>query len=148
MKSIFNTGVSQELEARINILKNTNRAQWGKMDAFQMLKHCTMCEDMMLGNMNIKRVFMGRLLGKLILKKILKDDSPFGKNSPTSPILETLKEKGDIEEQKKEWLNRIQQYDNFNNLNFVHPFFGSMTKEQIGIFVYKHADHHLRQFGV
>lgn len=101
----------------------------------------------MLGNLKIKRVFIGRLLGPMILKKVLKDDRPFGKNSPTSPILKTIGETGDIEQQKKEWINRIEQYASYNTPTFVHPFFGPMTKEQVGFFAYKHTDHHLRQFG-
>jgi len=28
----------------------------------------------------------------------------------------------------------------------MHPFFGKMTKEQVGYLAYKHTDHHLWQF--
>lgn len=148
MKSIFDTNVYTELETRINALNENYTAQWGKMNAYQMVKHCSLCEDMMQGRIQIKRVFMGRLFGKLILNKIIKDEKPFGKNSPTGPILITLNQSGDIETQKQEWIAKIKDYENFSNHNFVHPFFGAMTKEQIGIFAYKHTDHHLRQFGV
>jgi hypothetical protein len=117
------------------------------MNIFQMLKHCTLSEEMMQGKIKIKRVFIGRLIGPMILKKVLKDDKPFGKNSPTSSLIKTTKESGDTETQKKEWINRIEQYANYTNPEFIHPFFGPMTKEQIGLFAYKHADHHLRQFG-
>lgn len=81
------------------------------------------------------------------MNKILKDDKPFGKNSPTGPVLITLNQSGDIEIQKQEWIEKLKQYQHLTNLGFVHPFFGAMTKEQIGIFTYKHIDHHLRQFG-
>lgn len=147
MKSVFETSVREELIKRINSLSPQNNAQWGKMNVYQMVRHCTLSEDMMLEKMKIKRVLIGRLIGGLILKKVLKDDSPFGKNSPTSPLLKTTHESGDMEEQKKEWIKRIEQYASHTNSNFVHPFFGPMTKEQIGFFAYKHADHHLRQFG-
>jgi hypothetical protein len=102
---------------------------------------------MFLGKIIIKRVFIGRLLGKMVLKKVLNDDRPFGKNSPTSPVLKTIDENGNVEQQKGEWINRIEQYANYNNPNFVHPFFGPMSKEQIGYFTNKLADHHSRQFG-
>lgn len=91
---------------------------------------------------------MGRLIGPGLLKKILKDEAPFGKNSPTSPVLKTNGDKGDLEQQKKELVERLARYTDFKNEGFVHPFFGPMTKEQIGKFAYKHTDHHLRQFGV
>jgi len=147
MNSVFETSTREELIKRINSLNDNNKAQWGKMNAFQMAKHCTQCDDMFLGKTKIKRVFIGRLIGKMILKKTLKDASPFGKNSPTAPVLVTTNDSGDIELQKKEWINRVEQYANYNNPDFVHPFFGAMKKDQVGYFVYKHADHHLRQFG-
>jgi hypothetical protein len=53
---------------------------------------------------------------------------------------------GDVDAQKKKWMERMAAYQNFSNPGFIHDFFGRMTKEEIGIFVYKHADHHLRQF--
>ncbi|HLW39010.1 MAG TPA: hypothetical protein VKX31_01370 [Brumimicrobium sp.] len=42
----------------------------------------------------------------------------------------------------------IKEYESYQNPNFVHDFFGEMTNEEIGILIYKHCDHHLRQFGV
>lgn len=148
MKSIFDTTAKQELVTRINSLTNNHKAQWGKMNAFQMVKHCIIADEMMQGKIKLKRVFIGRLIGKMVLKKSLEEGRPFGKNSPTAPILETLNASGDIETEKQKWLHSIHQYANFNNHDFVHPFFGRMTKDQIGPFVYKHIDHHLSQFGV
>ena len=147
MKSVYDTTTREEIIKRIHSLSQQHSAKWGKMNAFQMLKHCTLCEEMMQGKMKIKRVLIGRLIGKMILKKALKDENPFGKNSPTSPLLKTTGAHGDIEQQKKEWINRIEEYAGYHSPGFIHPFFGPMTKEQIGFFAYKHADHHLRQFG-
>lgn len=73
---------------------------------------------------------------------------PFGKSSPTAPLLKTTSESGDIEAQKKEWIRKLEKYNEFNDSGFVHPFFGKMTRDEIGRFVYKHNDHHLRQFGL
>ena len=147
MKTVFDPSVKSELIARINSLQPGSLAAWGKMNAYQMVKHCTLCEDMLHGDLKIKRVFIGRLIGPMLLKKVLKDDKAFGRNSPTAPVLNTTSDAGDIEQQKKEWISRLEKYSDFNH-GFIHPFFGPMTKEQIGMFAYKHADHHLRQFGV
>ncbi|WP_158637442.1 hypothetical protein [Lacibacter cauensis] len=49
---------------------------------------------------------------------------------------------------KNEWTRKIEQLEGFNNNNFVHSFFGPLTKEQIGMFTYKHANHQLRHFEV
>lgn len=147
MKSAFDTAARAELATRINALQPDANAQWGRMNVYQMLKHCTLCEDMLQGKIKIKRVLIGRLIGGMLLKKVLKDDAPFGKNSPTSPLLKTTDANGDIEAQKKEWISRLEEYAKYDDPGFVHPFFGPMTKEQVGLFAYKHADHHLRQFG-
>jgi len=147
MKSVFDVPVREELINRISAIGPKNNALWGKMNLSQMLRHCSRCEDMFQGKIRLQRVFIGRLIGKMVLKKVLKDDKPFGKNSPTSPVLKISAGSGDMEQEKKEWINRVRQYADYNNTDFVHPFFGPMTKEQIGFFAYKHADHHLRQFG-
>jgi hypothetical protein len=148
MKTIFDAATQDEILSRINKLTVNHEPLWGKMNAYQMAKHCTLCDDMMLGNIKIKRVFIGRLIGRMILKKALQADKPFGKNSPTAPILITTADYGDLEEQKKEWIQHIKQYNHFDNPTFVHPFFGKMSKDEIGVFTYKHTDHHLRQFGL
>lgn len=103
---------------------------------------------MYFGSLPIKRAWIGRLFGKMVLKQVLKDEKPFKKNSPTSPQLTTGPESGDMDQLKKEWIAGLERYANYNNDSFVHPFFGPLTKEQVGYLAYKHADHHLRQFGV
>ena len=52
----------------------------------------------------------------------------------------------DLAEEKKKWLKLLDGYEHFSNEGFIHPFFGTMTKEDTGLIVYKHIDHHLRQF--
>jgi hypothetical protein len=76
----------------------------------------------------------------------LKDEAPIGKNAPTSPFFKISETKGNIEAEKTKWIALIEEYAHFSNHDFEHWFFGKMTKEQVGHFVYKHTDHHLRQF--
>ena len=145
MQTIFNTTTREELINRINSLNTNSKAQWGKMDVYQMLKHCTLWEEMIQSKKNHKRMFMGRVFGKMALKSVLKDEAPLRHSTPTIPEL-VITTKGDVELQKAEWIARIKQYEHFSNPNFEHVFFGKMTEEQIGQMVYKHIDHHLRQF--
>lgn len=83
----------------------------------------------------------------MALKNVLKDDSPLGRNSPTIPEFKIKDQNGDVASEKAKWIALIEAYAHFSNSNFIHSFFGPMSKEQIGYFVYKHIDHHLRQFG-
>jgi hypothetical protein len=148
MKSVLDIAIRKELQERITTLTSQHTPRWGKMNVHQMIEHCSRCEDMYHGKLSIKRAFLGRLLGTMMKKRILKNDMLFGRNAPTGRQLIISEMEGDIELQKKNWLKKIEQYSVYNNDNFVHPFFGPMTKEEAGVFVYKHIDHHLRQFGV
>ena len=66
MKSIFNIETENEIIERIKTLTPENKALWGKMNVYQMVKHCTLCEDMYLGKLKIKRVFIGKLIGRMV----------------------------------------------------------------------------------
>jgi uncharacterized protein DUF1569 len=144
MKSIFDKATRDELIARINSLNEKSTAQWGKMNVSQMLKHCTKWDEMALGKKKYKQSFIGKLFGKRALKDMMKD-TPMKKNLPTVPSFK-VKETADVEEEKMKWIKLMDGYNQFSNDNFIHPFFGAMTKEDIGFMAYKHADHHLRQF--
>jgi Protein of unknown function (DUF1569) len=145
MKSIFDEGASAELIRRIDMLNENSHALWGKMTVYQMLKHCTLWEEMMAGDRKFKRMFLGRLFGKVILKKILKNERPMMKNARTVPGF-SITGQGDSEMEKRKWIAMVGKHSVFSNPGFIHPFFGKMTKEQIGYLSYKHTDHHLRQF--
>ncbi|MFT3945797.1 MAG: DUF1569 domain-containing protein [Agriterribacter sp.] len=146
MKTIFDTKTIEELTKRANALQAGEQAQWGKMNAYQMLKHCTLSEEMFLGKKQFKRLFIGKLFGRMALNGILKNENPIKKNQPTHPDLK-ITGTGDFEAERQKWIGLLKAYSTFSNPGFVHPFFGKMTEDEIGKYVYKHTDHHLRQFG-
>ena len=145
MKSIFNQSTRVEIKNRIQSLSADNTAQWGKMNVSQMMRHCTKWDEMALGKTVYKQSFLGRLFGKMALKDIMKDE-PMKKNMPTVPSFK-VKEEVNIAEEKIKWIKLIDEYENYSANGFIHPFFGTMTREQTGYLVYKHTDHHLKQFG-
>ncbi|MGN6181621.1 MAG: DUF1569 domain-containing protein [Mucilaginibacter sp.] len=146
MKSVFDKVTRDELTTRINNLNENSPRQWGKMGVGQMLEHCVRAEESYLGKVHYKRTFLGYLFGKMALKNMLKDDSPVRRNMPTKPEFIVSEANNDIEGGKEKWITLINAYGQYTKPVFVHFFFGPMTKEQLGYFVYKHADHHLRQF--
>ncbi|MFB9841003.1 DUF1569 domain-containing protein [Mucilaginibacter ginsenosidivorans] len=145
MKTVFEKTTRNELIRRINRLNENSARQWGKMNLYQMMKHCTLWDEMIFGEKQYKQMFLGRLFGKMALKNMLKDDKPVRRNSPTVPGF-VVSGNGDYRSEKAKWINLLSAYENFSNDAFVHPFFGKMTKEQVGQLAYKHIDHHLRQF--
>ena len=145
MKTIFHTANVDELVIRIHSINPEAKAKWGKMTPYQMLKHCTLSEEMYQGKTSYKRLFIGRLFGQMSLKSILKNDAPMKQNEPTHPAFK-ITGSGDFEQERLKWIELLKGYSIFSNPDFIHPFFGNMTREQIGFYVYKHTDHHLRQF--
>ncbi|MDE3184210.1 MAG: DinB family protein [Bacteroidota bacterium] len=146
MRSILHSETREEIIKRINSLDAGCEHQWGKMTVGQMVKHCTLCEELYLGKVKLKRVFLGRIFGKMALNKLLSDDRPIRKSSPTDPFLRVVENIDDLEAQKQKWIALIKEYETANTQS-IHPFFGKMTIEQLGQLAYKHNDHHLRQFG-
>lgn len=149
MKTIFDNATREELIDRINSLTKSNTAQWGKMNVYQMTKHCTTWNNWILGNSQYvyKQEFLGKIFGKMALKSMVKSDAPMKKNMPAG-IFAIKAKNGDVEQEKKTWVEQIRQYGHYSNPDFIHDFFGKMKVDEIGIFVYKHFDHHLRQFNV
>jgi hypothetical protein len=151
MKTIFDKAMRSELINRVHSLDENSEALWGKMDVRQMLRHCTIWNDWVLGrdkfgdDFKYRQEFLGLIFGKMALKGMVKDDRPIKKNMPAGQFV--IKDKGgDVDLHKKIWIEQIAAYEHYSNPAFVHDFFGRMTVDQIGIFAFKHMDHHLRQF--
>lgn len=151
MKTVFDPVTILELLQRINSLDENSKAQWGKMNVNQMMNHFNRWNQWVLGIDNkvpYKQGLLGKFIGKMMLINNTKDDRPFAKNIPAGKDFTIRESVGDFEKQKSRWIELTEKYGSFNNPDFIHGLFGKMTKDQIGIFVYKHYDHHLRQFGV
>jgi Protein of unknown function (DUF1569) len=144
MKSVFDQEARTALINRINSLTENSTAQWGKMRVSQMMKHCSQWDEMALGKKKYKQSLLGKLVGRLALKDMMKDE-PVKKNLPTVPSFK-IKEDAGFAQEKDKWIRLMEEYKDYSGDGFIHPFFGPMTKEQTGRLVYKHADHHLRQF--
>ncbi|MBZ4188116.1 DUF1569 domain-containing protein [Niabella beijingensis] len=151
MKTLFDKTVRDELLNRIQSLEADSKARWGKMDVVQMARHCNKWNSWVLGkggynNHVYKQDLLGKIFGKMALRSNTKNDKPMGRNMPAGALV--IKDRdGNLETEKAHWIQLIGDYATYSNDRFIHDFFGKMTREQIGIFAYKHLDHHLRQFG-
>jgi hypothetical protein len=112
-----------------------------RINSRQMVKHCALCEELCHGKVKLKRVFLGRIFGKMALNKLLSDDRSIVKKSPTDPFLRIVENIDDLEAQKQKRIALIKEYET-HNTHFIHPFFGKMSIEQLGQLAYKHNDHH------
>lgn len=149
MNSIYDKTTTDGYIARINKLTPESKAQWGKMDAAQMLSHCQAPIDFAFGHIPIKSNFIMRLLGKMIKGKMLKSGE-FKKNSPTAPAF-IRNTPCDFEQSKKDLIDKINVFSDKGTAAIKttkHPFFGEMTYDEWSKLHTMHLDHHLKQFGV
>jgi hypothetical protein len=147
MKSLFDPSTYTELSTRIAQLRAETPAQWGKMNAGQMLAHCNEPLQNALGRKHVPKT--GNFIIRLLAKKYLYNDKPYRKGLPTAKpfIMNTPK---DFEAEKAKMLDMVREAHQ-KGLQFPwpdHPAFGRYTPEQHGMMMYKHIDHHLRQFGL
>lgn len=147
MKSIFIKEHNDEIIERIHKLTPDTKALWGKMTVDQMLKHTNEAIKVALGEKQLKINFMMKFLGKMMKNKIL--NSEFKKNSPTAPEF-IFRENYEFETSKNELISNFSRFaegEKSINLN-EHPFWGKMNHDDWNKLMWKHIDHHLRQFGV
>lgn len=147
MKSFFEDGVYDELSSRLNKLSKDTSANWGKMNAGQMLHHCQMPLNIILEKEDYG--VKPNWLINLIFKKSMYSDKPWRKNLPTAKGF-AIKDEKDFETEKQVITTLIDELNTQCHRNDwqPHPAFGKLTKEQWGKMQYKHLDHHFRQFGV
>lgn len=149
MKSLFEREALDEVLARIEKLQAASPRQWGKMDVAQMMAHCSATFEVASGRVVLPRMFIGRILGP-IAKPGFTNDKPFSKNGPTHPTFVIADQRDFVREreQLKDLVRRFHEGGEEKCTRHPHAFFGSLTPREWGIGMYKHLDHHLRQFGV
>jgi hypothetical protein len=148
MKNLFEAETVDEMVARIDKLQPATQRQWGKMDVAQMMAHCSAALDMARGQINPPRILIGRLIGSFV-KPIYTNDKPFSRSSPTDPKLVVSDQREFLHEQEqlKLKLRHFHEGGEPRCTRHPHPFFGSLTPQDWSRGMYKHLDHHLRQFG-
>jgi hypothetical protein len=148
MKNLFEQETVDEVIARIDRLQPSSLRQWGKMDVAQMIAHCSITIDIASGRLNLPRIFLGRLIAPFF-KSIYTNEKPFRKNGPTGKELVVADQRDFAREQEQLKLKIRQFYEGgaARCTRHPHPFFGPLTPQAWSRGMYKHLDHHLRQFG-
>ncbi len=150
MKTLFEPACVQEVKQRLSALSSGHQRQWGKMNAAQMLAHCSLGLEMAAGEIRPPRALVGRILGPVIKPIALRDDEPMRRNSPTAKELVVIGEDRDLNTERdrlSELIDRFAAAGVAGCTSHPHAFFGSLTPDEWAVLMYKHLDHHLRQFG-
>jgi hypothetical protein len=149
MKNLFEAARVDEVKRRIAGLRPDSERQWGQMNAAQAVEHCSRGFELALGQRLPPRWLIGRIIGGMVKKKALGNDEPLRRNSPTLQGL-VVKEERNLEAERErlcEMIDRFVAAGPAGCTSHPHSFFGRLTPEEWATLMYKHLDHHLRQFG-
>ena len=149
MKNLFEPNDLETLRARIVQLRPDSDRQWGTMTVAQALAHCSLGVQTATGELRPPRKLIGRILGPLIKPKVVGDDEPMRRNSPTVKGLVVLHEP-DFSTEQLRLIASLEQFSASGPkgcTSHPHAFFGRLAPDEWAILMYKHIDHHLRQFG-
>jgi hypothetical protein len=149
MVTMWNARAAQSIRARITRLAPECHAAWGRMTAPVVVCHLAETLKLAIGELHVAS--MNTPVRFPPLKQLIVYWAPFPKNAPTAPevIARAPGEwKADIAELQGLVDRLCARGADVNAVWPVHPAFGRLSRRAWGVHVYRHIDHHLRQFGV
>jgi hypothetical protein len=148
--NIFTDLPYAQIVHRLKGLNATSERQWGTMTPAQMLRHCRSQVDFILNPTDDVKVYKTMLRFSPI-RWLALYGMPWPKNTKTAPEMDVnkgLTDTADFETELKLILEALHNLYHAQHVEAIHPLFGKMGKTQWGRVVWKHLDHHLRQFGL
>lgn len=148
-KTILHSEHRQELLDRVAKLQAGDQAHWGSMQVEEMLAHAREVAAAVLKSPKPeKKANIKQLLGKYYFF-YFKKEFPKLVKGPKRFDMKGKVDLGKFQEEKQALLDTLQAFGTISHqLQGFHPFFGPLNHLEWGILVWKHTDHHLRQFGV
>jgi hypothetical protein len=138
------------VKGRIAQLRPDSARLWGKMNPAQAAAHCAAGVEWAVGDSVPPRMFLGRILGRIVKPKVLGNEDPMRRNSPTVKSL-VIGDERDLSTERERLCRLIDRFAAAGPKGCTthpHSFFGRLTPDEWATLMYKHLDHHLRQFGV
>lgn len=149
-RNLFQAECVDEIKQRLQQLKPDSSRQWGRMSPAQTLAHCSAGMEMAAGKIRPSRALIGRIIGPAVKRVAFRDEEPMRRNSPTSRELIVMGDDRDFETERRRLSGLIDRFAATGPSSCTkhpHAFFGSLTPNEWAVLMYKHLDHHLRQFG-
>ena len=149
MKNLFEPATASQVKERVAQLKPDSPRQWGTMSVAQAVAHCSASMEWAVGDSVPPRMFFGSIVGRIIKPLVLRDNQPMRRNSPTAKTLVVADERDLRTEQERlgRLIDRFAAGGPQGCTTHPHSFFGPLKPEEWATLMYKHLDHHLRQFG-
>jgi len=142
-----------KLISAIKKLTPETKPKWGKMNATQMVWHCTKFIIFYQNEKNYPPNLRTKTLGYMhlfFLRHILKwDYDKYPKNTPTLKFFDPAKAKDvDLEDEKKELIKRLKMVNEYDQEFLVNTMHGKVKRDTFKEVVRGHTSFHLKQFGV
>jgi len=147
MRNLFEPAAKQSILERLGALSPGAARQWGKMDASQMMAHCSVALEAGTGDKPLKQKLIGKIFAPFVRSSFL-GEKPFGKNSPTDPAF-IVTDARDFAREKERLAGLVARFCERGPSEagkYIHSFLGRISGDDWGVIMYKHLDHHLRQF--
>jgi hypothetical protein len=150
MKNLFEAATVDEVKTRMLRLRPDSGRLWGKMNAAQAVAHCAAGLELAMGDRRPPQLWLGRILGWIVKPMALGSEAPMRRNSPTVPSIVVADERdlGAERDRVGALIERFAAAGPAGCTTHPHSFFGRLTPQEWAVLMYKHLDHHLRQFGV
>lgn len=150
-KSLHNAEDFNEIVERLNFLTVNAKADWGKMNAAQMLSHCNKILKVANGELILPKInpFL-KLIGIITKKEMWLLNNGIPPNMPTFDLVK-VNNNCSFESCKTEILKSLEKFQIISQegkLPEQHPLFGVMSHKDWGFLQFKHLNHHLKQFGL
>ena len=150
MKNLFDAATLEEVKKRIAQLRPGSERLWGTMTPGQAVAHCSAGLETAVGDRIPPRMFLGRIFGLMIKPLAFRNDKPMRRNAPTTQDL-VVQDERDVETERERLCGLIDRFAAAGPegcTKYPHSFLGRLMPEEWAILMYKHLDHHLRQFCV
>lgn len=146
MKTVWEKSARDKLLARIDTLTPESSPRWGKFNVTTMLAHLADAVRMAIGDLEVaprKTPFK-----KPIIKQFIVYLMPFPRHAPTAPEL-LRSGPTDFATEQNATKDLLMRFATESRKSFPeHAAFGPLSRTAWGVLVYRHFDHHLKQFGV
>lgn len=149
MRSIADVADRKNLERRLARLAPDSQPRWGRMNVHQMLTHVT---DAMERVMTDRPLFERDARVSGFVKFVALGTPlpwPKGMKTPASPA-DVEVSASEFEPARDRFLGALMAFSDWQPTGITppHSVFGRLSTEEWHVWAYKHAHHHLKQFGV
>jgi hypothetical protein len=144
MPTIYDESTRRAILERFAKLNPDSIPRWGRMNAPQMMQHVIDGVRMATGEFVIPPK-NSPVKWPPLRWLVIHGPFPWPKGVPTAPEL-LAPPRGDWSHLQESLANALAHIP--DRMTAEHPAFGKLSPRDWGVLVWRHLDHHLRQFGV